>query len=159
MEMRKRIVFIGLFLIVFLLAACGGKYDDWQTVGIHQNATIKVPKEWVITREDNVLYMTDKPMDDEDYKIFLIGTIWGGNDYYLPSDFLKIEYINPEFGEVNSLGVMYGMENYNINGDIVGKYFINFNEQDHGGTEFLAWDDLLDYSMIKKIAESYNCSM
>lgn len=58
-----KIVIIVLFCtaVVSLLTLCQFyKYMDWQTVTIPVGGTFKVPKEWVVTQEEHIIYITDK---------------------------------------------------------------------------------------------------
>ena len=52
-------------------------YLDWKNVYIDYIGLIKVPNDWVLTQEGNIVYFTDKPFGEEGCKIFLTGVMWG----------------------------------------------------------------------------------
>ena len=49
-------------------------YKDWKSVQIAEDGVFSVPKEWIVTQSDNLIYITDKPID-ENYTILLTGMI------------------------------------------------------------------------------------
>ena len=157
--MKKLNVFIILVVILsILLIGCSDKYEEWKTVSILGGGTIKVPQDWVVTQEDNVMYITDKPINEEGYKIYLVGTVFddkNSNNYLLPYKlFENVELI----GEVNTVNYsnsgMYGIEEYDISGNIETRYIIHLYHTTNT-SNFIAWDNLLDEDMIIKITKSY----
>jgi len=58
----------------FFLRAPDRITESWQTVTIDEFGTFRVPAEWNVEKHDGVLYITDKPMSDVGYEIYIVGS-------------------------------------------------------------------------------------
>ncbi|MCL2020176.1 MAG: hypothetical protein FWG70_10535 [Oscillospiraceae bacterium] len=135
-------------------------YTDWQNVSVERIGTFKVPIDWIVTLRDDIIYITDKGIDVDGYKTYLVGSIYLAS--WENADMLKqlydAEYIRTVESRINSYGSTYGMHEFRINGDYQTKNFICMAADSENGVidiVLYAWDDLVDKDMIIKIAESY----
>ena len=46
--------------------------ESWQTINISGVGSFRVPLEWNVEQQDGVLYITDKPLEDSDYIIYIV---------------------------------------------------------------------------------------
>ena len=166
------VIYIAAVLLVLLIYS--KRYEGWKTVPITENITFKIPEEWVVTWEnnpnwavkqgDNVMYITDRPMNEEGYKIYLAGTLLdhdtytAGDNYLYPYElFENVEFIE----RVRSAGLsnsgMYFLKKYNISGNIETRYNLNMSNPPYK-INFIAWDNSLDEDMIIKITKTFSMS-
>jgi hypothetical protein len=163
----KKIIF---FSIVFIIIMCGWKflyylagaphpidYIGWKDVLITEIGTFKIPKDWIITQKGNAVFITDKPMEDNEFKIYLAGVIKNKN--YNPYDyefFSNAEKLDTISSSIYSNEAYHGLGKYCINGDIKEMYYLVFyNYDDKIRMELLTFDNLLDEQIIIKILISY----
>jgi len=135
-------------------------FIGWQNVSIEKVAKFRVPDEWIVTQENSVIYITDKPIDEPEYQIFLIGTSsWIGQEEsedIAPHElFEDVEYVGLVKSQVFSYGGMYGQNEYKIDNDIVTKSYVSYSSGNRNSAMFIAWDDLVDEETMIKIAESF----
>jgi hypothetical protein len=150
------IVLLLIFVFSIILSGCSIiRYAGWQSVSISEVGTFKVPKKWVATQEDNVVYFTDKPIDEKGYKIYLIGKMEDDREYVRYTEYFEnTEFIKTVRGRTYSNEALYSIVRMNINGNIEEKYiliFYNTGKQ----ISLLAWDNLVDEDTINKIVKSY----
>ena len=149
------------------------RYRDWQTIFIEEiktyktPMTFKVPDYWVFTRKDDVIYFTDKPIDDGDYKIYLVGSIGflREDEEYWAAHILfdDVERIgttkNPSVRVMvgNSIGVRCWQNDYRVGDEIVVKEVIIFPAHDFDSSiYFTSWDYSMDEDILTKIVLSYS---
>ena len=158
------IVIVILILILMIIAMVGYKiyrkicpdYTGWKKIEITDIGSFYVPEDWIYTKEGTIVYFTDKPITEENYNIYLIGTEFIKNEKYI-----KITDIYPEYNEIRdekhkllSNSADYEETIFEINNKEERKFHIEF----FGGNyelDLYAWDNLVDINTIKKIAESY----
>ena len=142
-------------------------YEGWQTVTILNAGTFQVPGDWVFTQQDNVIWLTDKPIDEEGYIIYFLGVI----DYsYSPSSspYTINRTINSVISEISSFpsageyvnGGYYGnslrswsLSTYVINGEKTSKYSVSLGFDPL--IYMISWDNGVDSSTLRLIAESF----
>jgi hypothetical protein len=155
---KSRVILLQLsiFLVMLLLAACisSSWTFGWQSVSIDNVGTFKVPREWVVTQENYILYITDMPITNENYKIYLIGSIWNDQEdgNYTPTHklFDNVEYGNSISSEIFSNSAAWGLNEFIVNGNKENKYYIRFHKH-----IVIAWDDLINKKTIITIAKSF----
>ena len=158
------IVILILILILMITAMVGYKiyrkifpdYTGWKKIEITDIGSFYVPEDWIYTKDGTIVYFTDKPITEENYNIYLIGTEFIKNEKYI-----KITDIYPEYNEIRdekhkllSNSADYEETIFEINNKEERKFHIEF----FGGNyelDLYAWDNLVDINTIKKIAESY----
>ena len=96
-SMMKKIIVSVSVILFFMTTGCElisnllDLPDDstkfWQTVSVDGIGSFKVPVEWSIERQNEVLYITDTPQDNEDYEIYLVGV--------LRNDKVEAQYTHP----------------------------------------------------------------
>jgi hypothetical protein len=156
----KKIYLVSLSILVFLtvLFGCSFKYAvwQWQSISIPEVGTFRVPGDWIVTQSNNVVYITDKPIDEEGYKIYLIGKTEDGRNRVPYSEYFEnIEYIKSVRGVIYSNSALFSIHKINVNGNIVEKYIITLSNTTKD-IDLLAWDNLIDENTMKKIAQSYD---
>lgn len=125
-------------------------YDEWKTIPLESPGTLKIPKEWLVTEKDGTIYVTDRPLGDEDCTIYLAGT---GDcpPHELFEDTKRIAFVT---GENYSSSAGYRLEQYEIAGRLENRYTIDLY-----GTQkcmdFIVWDPSVTKETIIKIAKSY----
>jgi hypothetical protein len=145
---------------------CFFRYTFWQSVSISGFGTFKVPKKWILTQIENVIYFTDEFLDNEGYKIILFGVIRKGNDikdYYDFFDykiFENVEHIETiDYGVVYSNSARYWVEKYKINGNFEKKYVLEFLQFAQDNTiivvNLIVWDNSIKENTIIKIVKSF----
>lgn len=131
---------------------------NWKVVTIEDVGTFRAPQEWMINYNEDIIYLTDKPFEDNDKKIYLAGSTWiiGECSHNFPPYklFDNVELLRriKDVNYSNSAG--YRLEEYNISGDIEKRYTIHFWNSNKAA-DFIVWDDLVDKKTIIKIAKSY----
>ena len=162
------VIYVAVVLLILLVSP--KKYEGWKTVPITENMTFKIPEEWVVTWEnnpnwsveqgDNVMYITDRPMNEEGYKIYLVGTVldFDAHNYLSPYElFENVEYIETVRSAVISNSNIYFLNKYNISGNIETRYGFDMDASQYT-VNFIAWDNLLDEDMIIKITKTFSIS-
>ena len=160
--MNKRILFTIIYFII-INSCYNDKYVDWQDVILTDIGTFKVPKEWIVTNSDDMIYITDKPIEEENYKIYLVGVPTSTRSKKIKEyDIFKdVEFIDfASHGVVYSNGGRYWVEKLSINGVIQEKYVIiiggRYSEEGiYNDINLFSWDDLIDKETIIKITNSF----
>ena len=158
---KLKVINLILLLILVILAIIFCliffRYAFWQKVTIPSLGSFKVPKDWIVTKNENIIYITDKPIE-EDYKIYLVGVgrVKGADGKYHYDFFENAETLGSERGAVYSNSAGYWVEKFNINGVIKEKYVIYlYYGFGHPLIYLIAWDNLIDENTIIKITKSY----
>ena len=154
--MRRRIISIILTIILFILSSCScsDKYVGWQQIYIPNVGHIKVPGEWVIEIDENgYIYMTDKPRSEEgDFEIYLIDVnVLRKKDQNINQTY-EIKTIE---SAVLSNGAVYGLEEWNVEGDLKEIRFLSISGFQEVGVRLVSWDCLVKEEIIYTIAQSF----
>ncbi len=159
------IVIVILILILMIIAIVGYKiyrkifpdYTGWKKIEITDIGSFYVPEDWIYTKEGTIVYFTDKPITEEEYKIYLIGTQFIRNEKYI-----KITDIYPNYkekenenGKILSNSASYEEIIFEINNQEEKKFHITLSAGIDNKLHLYAWDNLVNIETIKKIAESY----
>ena len=153
------------------MAGCANKYAGWKGVTLLGVGTFKVPQDWIVTQQDDVVYLTDKPLDSEDYKTYLVGEI--GEIWSMSSNGTRDRFDDTYelFGNVQvksgetissvtlSNSAAYGQREFVVDGNGVTKYFIMLWSEKVSPTYLIVWDNLLDENTILKIAASFGMEL
>ena len=161
--------------VVYRLVGVPAEYTrDWQTVTVDGIGTFRVPEEWNVEQEDDVIYITDKLREDESHIIYIVGTVrkWedrGVKERLQPhelfdgvekGDTVSVRRDNVG-GIVNISSAHLGLYEYIVDGITVECYLITFIEHSMGDPiqsnllELLAWNgDVVDYEMATQIART-----
>jgi hypothetical protein len=143
---------IGCAFIDYLTQAPDKITETWQTVIISGIGTFRVPEEWNIEQQDGILYITDKPLDDNDYSIYLVGvvtTVDAGirmeTKHSRPHEIFegveKVGVRSSPFWSRKGAGL--SLNEYTINGITEERYLIdlhNFGSGVRNDFEMLAWN-------------------
>ena len=147
----KRILSLFLLcLVIFSLTACASDTDDWQKV-ILNCGTMKVPEEWIVVREDEILYIYDEdwnPIMIEVYPTYGFGS--KTNKHY--KDYVFVDTVT---SACYSNSAIFGSCLISYHGETSEKLYIylNYGEEQ---TEFIIWDESITVDMQKKIAKTYS---
>jgi len=165
-KMKKVIpVLLLIFILSIILYWYFLGYAFWQSISISGIGTFKVPEKWIITQMENVIYITDRPIDNEEYKIILFGVIRTESDrkndydffnYKLFESVVHIETI--DYGVVYSNNARYWVEKYKINGHSEKKYILLFFNSNRD-INLIVWDNQIKKNTIIKIVKSFTTAM
>jgi hypothetical protein len=160
------IILVGWYIIYWLIGfAHPIDYIGWKKISVSGFGSFKIPKNWIVNETENVLLITDKPIEIEDHKIYLIG-LKGENKYFITNYelfekgmkndikyypynklFENVEYIGTNRGAIFSVDTSYIVGIYDIRGNIEKRYVLSL----HKSGDLFAWDNLIDEKTIRKI--------
>jgi len=162
--MKKSIkVLLIISVLSILLCLFFFQFISWQKVSISGIGIFKVPKDWIVTKKENVIYITDRSIEEKEYKIYLIGInkVKDDDGKYHYEFFEDIERIGNHESVVYSNSASYWIELFCINENIEEKYVISFSNVSgdrsflNSSIYFLAWDNLIDEETIVKIVKTF----
>jgi len=156
----KKTILVSLLILIFstVLFGCSLRYAvwQWQSVSISDVGTFRVPGDWIVTQSNNAVYITDKPIDEEGYKIYLIGKTQSNISL---SEYLEnindIKFMETVNSTNYSNNASFSKSIYVINEIIEEKCVLTL----HNSNKVIylyAWDNLIDEDTMKKIAQSYD---
>jgi len=166
---KKRIKTLVILAVVLALVVCvplhylgvhlgaGYNYIGWQTVAIPEFGTIKVPRDWHVTYVDQAMYLSDRPMTEEEYKIYLAGI--DIDIMYPPSNLFpgaERLYVIRGAGQTNNAG--YSLDRLSIDGIEVERFSISVFTMDGLNMKtfsFIVWDDSVTERTIARITRSF----
>ena len=159
------IVILILILILMIIAMVGYKiyrkifpdYTGWKKIEITDIGSFYVPEDWIYTKEGTIVYFTDKPITEENYNIYLIGTEFIKNEKYIKITDIYPEYKEKEIknGKILSNSADYEEIVFEVENKKENKFHITFSSGINRTINLYAWDNLVNIETIKKIAESY----
>ena len=178
----KKIIFIMVILIIILLPCYIFIHYmlslpnpiitfGWKSVYIKDLGSLKIPRNWNMTLDNNSIFITNKSTDEKDYKIYLAGVIVkydtfnylenkdeiDGNWFYFHSGnefFKNIKNNELVTSEVYSNSTYFGIKKYNIEGNIIEKYYIDLLIE-NGSINFILWDNLISKDILINIAKTF----
>ncbi|MCL2637457.1 MAG: hypothetical protein FWD48_03720 [Oscillospiraceae bacterium] len=158
------IILFSLMLMFFLrmmFIMPRGYFDGMKSVDIKEIGVLKIPEEWVVTWENDVLFITDKPLHENDYKYYLIGVVeynYDGKFFSALNElFGEVEYVNHVRSFSGGISGERGyLAEYNINGNIVEKYYIEtlIGAGTSNFLKLISWDNLIDEETLIIISRS-----
>jgi len=153
-------------------------YSGWQTVEVQNVGSFQVPGDWVVTQYDNVIWLTDKPIDEEGFIIYFTGIVCSQKEVAY-----NLNIINSTFGvnSTNQFGslathpfgnlafvrfsssVGYEYENqsrwyltsFYIDDNIVDLYNITLRYYGSPCVYMIAWDGKVSESIVRRITMSF----
>lgn len=132
-------------------------YEGWKKIEIANLGYCYIPNNWIYTKKDDIVYFTDKPLTEKEYKIYLIGTehVFGEKYTKITDVFEESEEIETRDLKLLSNGATYSEKVFKIRGEEKNILHIEFHKGTQIFLDLYAWDNLVDINTIKKIAESY----
>ena len=157
-------IILCLLLIVWGLLALASQAphritETWQTITISYIGTFRVPAEWNVEEHDEFLYITDKPMADGDYTIYIIGT---NSRIQIPShaSFEGMERVETRASSVFSNGATLRLSEYTVDSAIQNHHAISFTNSSTGALLFyglFVWDyEVVDEWYAEQIARTFS---
>ena len=137
--------------------------NTWQTVNVSGIGSFKIPTEWYAEQQGEVIFITDKPRESEDYTLYLIGVvqiIGEEADYTHPHEIFE----SAERGElvrsaVYSNSSQLRIFKYKFNGVTEEKlviYMPNVMGDGYNFLNFLVWNQaIVDEFLASDIAKTY----
>jgi hypothetical protein len=177
--MKKIIISLIILLIIFSVYYIMYKLIDlpnplisfgWQKVSIKGVGTFKIPRDWIVTQKNKSIFITDKPIEENGYKIYLAGVIIYKYDnnlkkdeingkwlYYYSNDifFKNVQFIESTPSMVFSNSTYVGINKYNINENIKEIYYLDLRIK-NGAIEFLSWDNMISEDILIEIAKTFD---
>ena len=164
----KRLALLLIFPLITVLSSCSVlntlvQFPDrvsntWQTVTVSGMGAFRVPAEWNVEESDGILYITDKPREENGFMIYLIGVVEGSGSQ--PHELLEgVErgdlLLSPGF---NNGARMYLFE-YFVDGEWQERHLLGFDNIRAGEIHFyslLIWDsEVVDEYITTQIALTY----
>ncbi|HIZ84117.1 MAG TPA: hypothetical protein H9668_06850 [Firmicutes bacterium] len=170
--MRKSLALVLCAVFLFLCTACTWNGEKWKTVEImefpmengtcHEGevyGTLRIPEDWVFTQDGERLYFTDRPVEEEGCRIYLVSFVENDADNAILQQWNRPGLIGEmhatptdDGGGCSSNGIMYRSMVWDI--------------ADEGKSEkwqiaipniplLVAWDNLVDRDDIRRIAASF----
>lgn len=166
---KLKIIFtMGIIILIILLSFMGWikyniytkifpDYTGWKKIEIANLGYCYIPNNWIYTKKDDIVYFTDKPLTEKEYKIYLIGTehVFGEKYTKITDVFEESEEIETRDLKLLSNGATYSEKVFKIRGEEKNILHIEFHKGTQIFLDLYAWDNLVDINTIKKIAESY----
>jgi len=134
--MRKTIIIILVsisFVLLLLLMGYGFlriffnipaiQTHSWQTVYVDEVGSFRVPPEWNVGWDDDVLYFTDRPREEDGYVIHMVGTT--RNTHRLFEGMERGELIRR--AGILSNGASHSLSEYTISGKREELFSIHFD--------------------------------
>ena len=142
------------------MGCSNNKYEGFKNIELSDVGSFYVPQDWVCIREDDVVYFIDESFVDAKEKItncYLIGTIYEYDKNYRDENpyLAEIEEKNLISSEVFSNSVIIGEKEYQINGELTNKYFMDCYISSETSLAFVVWDDSINYEVISEIGKSF----
>ena len=69
-------------------------YSNWQTVTVQNVGSFQVPGDWVVTQYDNVIWLTDKPINEEGFIIYFAGFVYHPKEGVYPQNIFTSTFNN-----------------------------------------------------------------
>jgi hypothetical protein len=158
--MKDRIGRIVLGVILVLgLTSCQIDTSKWQTVYYNTNMSFKVPDNWVISETDEGLVFSDKSLEEDDYKIFMIEIhmyTLKGEDSRFDSKLVGNGIVTKEtYGEASSLSTYYSEKTIDINGQSQKLRTLYFAGKVDPVTQFLVLDNTISSQILRRILSTH----
>ena len=134
-------------------------YWGWQTVTIENVGEFQVPGNWIITQYDNVVYMTDAPLDEE-HSIYFAGISheFGTEHIFSESLFGSVtqgQIIQSDIWSHDADSAIVVFVEEGIEQEKFVIYFSNGSTFERNTLVIIAWDNSVDYKTVIKIAKSF----
>jgi len=147
---------------------------SWQTVYVDNVGSFRIPLEWNVEQKNGITYITDKPINEDEYDIYCIGsTRYAYAVTYTPTeeesvttsrqphelleDVVKGDSI---FFTMFSMGSGFQLYEYYINGNKEERFLIEATNRQSKDViisfELLIWDTgVIDEELAREIAKTF----
>jgi len=159
--MKKLIAPIAISLL--LLSGCTILTDmpdritkSWQTLTIIGVGTFMIPADWYAEQQDDYLFITDKPLSEDDYTVLIAGAFMGKSPYIVFEGVTRDDML---FSQIFSNGAMLFLHEYNVNETKEEFSTISLTNISGGNYTFFdlfVWNrDIADEWLVEQIAKTY----
>ena len=156
-------VFVACILFILFSGMPARATRSWQDVNINGIASFKIPEEWNVEEHDGILFITDRPMKDGDYTIYIVGAshkieiplyalfegVERGN-LIRSQSFSRLIFIH---------GAILSLDEYTVNGVAQEHYTIRFDNSREGqwfGFRVFIWNnDVVNDWYAEQIARTF----
>ena len=130
--------------------------ETWQTVTIDGSGSFRVPTEWNVEEHDEILYITDRPMANGDYVVYIAGRI--GLHAYAVFDEVEQGRVRSSRGFLNTASLF--LNEYTVDGVIQEHYMIEIHnmgiDAPFSSYSLFVWDrEVVDRWHAEQIAKSF----
>ena len=125
--------------------------DGYKKVEIEEKGVLVVPSDWIMTIYENQLYFTDKPMNENGYKIYLmeLKEIENRSKTFTNGILGDIQYEDSiKNGGVSGGGCRYGINEYLYQEETIKKFCFESND-----LYLISWDDSVSEETMKIMGE------
>lgn len=142
-------------LMLSMLTGCGPNYEGWKDVELANCGTIKVPAGWMKCEHNGKVYLTDKPLEEENCTIYFFQSFTVQDSTVFSEN---IEWIDCLSSEVFSDGAGVGKARLSFDGVIQDVLYFWLPLSDGRDADFFAMDESIDEDTVRKIAKSFEMS-
>ncbi len=134
---------------------------SWQTVSVQNFGTFKVPGDMTVSEVDGFVYVTDRPMTENDYEIYMVEATYSNRlGMPIPPTSVASNITKGEAfigGGILSNGtVYYDSQEYIYGGISSTKFSLRFVSLETDEERyFICWDEDIDYDMMCRIGQSF----
>ena len=172
--MKIKSVFSGFVLctaVLGILCSCSNGAENWQKVKLGEHQSIKVPSEWTVTTVNDILYFSDKPLDESNVTVYMFQShsdAGSENELEKYGDGARGIVESNELCDsfqarcnissaVISNGASYGTQLVSVDDEEQNILYLDVAEYDSDYPNvFYVWKNNVDESTLLKIAETYD---
>jgi len=133
----------------------------WQLVTVEDVGSFYVPGNWVITQQGDVIYMTDKPIDEEGYITYFAGVVYDKGQTTERDDTLHdmlgaYTYLSSHYylAEPNYGPKIWSRDTFKIDGVVVERFVIEL--EDNRCLYMIAWDGVTSVTIVRRMVISFS---
>ena len=132
----------------------------WQTVTVEKVGSFKVPAEWCVERQGNVIYITDKPRDEADSRLYIVGMVSPASYRALLKELCEIVEGDVKYSIGNRMyanSVDVSLREYRINGYPGKHYLITCPDSElRSWVRLMVWDmETVTPYIVSQIAKTF----
>lgn len=147
---------IGLYVFNMLRESYSDKplISGWRRIYVESFGEIQIPEDWIFSTDGHMLLFTDKLLSDEDYEIYLIGTIQKSDtDNDMIMDNHSIKFIkNIESEKIMNTAIRYGTDLVKLDNTEVKMNYISL--EGINSLKIYSMTPRADEGFLKQMAES-----
>ena len=150
-----------ILMILVVLTACSGKYDEYKLVELPGIGSFYVPQEWECIQEDNFVWFVNSSSGKETFTLsdcYMLGTLCGFGEsvYDAVSSIIEIDKIELITSEVYSNSVILAESKVEMNGSVINMYSLECFVTSDKWFSLIVLDEAIDSDALKLIGKSFD---